>query len=225
MEKQGKGEFMGILLTDEEIRVLGCLMEKGMATPDYYPLSLNALTNACNQKSNRNPVVVYDEETVVHALKGLRDKKLARESNISRVPKYEQTFSKEWNLITREEAIICTLLVRGPQTVGEIRGRTERLYSFSSLDEVQETITSLEHTGLVSKLPRQPGRKESRYAHLLKGEFQETIVEDAPRDEDSTVIAPMENDRIEELQEQIDGLREEMRHLQLEFETFKSQFE
>jgi len=216
---------MNILLTDNEVRVLGCLMEKEMATPDYYPLSLKALTNACNQKSNRNPVVSYDEETVIYALDGLREQKLARQSNISRVPKYEQVFSKELKLITREEAIICTLLVRGPQTVGEIRGRTERLYAFSSLDEVQETITNLEHMELVNKLPRQPGRKESRYAHLLSGEPQEALVETDSRPQAATVIVRKENDRTGELQEQIDSLRQELQTLQLEFVTFKSQFD
>jgi uncharacterized protein len=217
---------MDILLTDNEVRVLGCLMEKEMVTPDYYPLSLNALTNACNQKSNRNPVVSYDEETVVYALNGLRERKLARQSNVSRVPKYEQIFSKELHLITREEAIICILLVRGPQTIGEIRSRTERMYAFRDLDEVQETLSSLEDMGgLVNKLPRQPGRKESRYAHLLSGEPQETIVETAPRPEAATVIVRRENERIKELQEQIDKLRQELQALQHEFVTFKSQFD
>ena len=216
---------MNILLNDNEVRVLGCLMEKEMATPDYYPLSLKALTNACNQKSNRNPVVSYDEETVIYALDGLREQKLARQSNISRVPKYEQVFSKELKLIAREEAIICTLLVRGPQTVGEIRGRTERLYAFSSLDEVQETIINLEYMELVNKLPRQPGRKESRYAHLLSGEPQETLVETDSRPQAATVIVRKKNDRIDELQEQVDSLRQELQTLHLEFVTFKSQFD
>ena len=217
---------MDILLADNEVRVLGCLMEKEMATPNYYPLSLNALINACNQKSNRNPVVSYDEETVVYALNGLKERKLARQSNISRVPKYEQIFSKDLNLIIREEAIICILLLRGPQTVGEIRSRTERMYAFRSIDEVQEAIASLEHTGgLVNKLPRQPGRKESRYAHLLSGEPQETIIETVPQPEAATVIVRKENERIRELQEQIDKLRQELQTLQLEFVTFKSQFD
>ena len=216
---------MDILLTDNEVRVLGCLMEKEMTTPDYYPLSLNALTNACNQKSNRNPVVSYDEETVVEALNGLRERKLARQSNSSRVPKYEQIFSKDLNLLLREEAIICTLLVRGPQTVGEIRSRTERMYAFQGLDEVQETISCLEDTGMVMKLSRQPGRKESRYAHLLSGEPQETIGEIAPAPEAATVIVRKKNKQIEELQEQINTLSQELQALKLEFVTFKAQFE
>lgn len=216
---------MNILLTDNEVRVLGCLMEKEMTTPDYYPLSLNALTNACNQKSNRNPVVSYDEETVVYALNGLREGKISRQSNVSRVPKYEQLFSKELKLVTREQAIICILLLRGAQTIGEIRNRTERMYAFQSLDEVQETLSTLESSGLIKKLPRQPGRKESRYAHLFSGEPQETIVETVPRPEAATVIVRKENVRIGELQEQIDNLRLELQNLQVEFDTFKSQFD
>lgn len=216
---------MDILLTDNEVRVLGCLMEKEMATPDYYPLSLKALTNACNQKSNRNPVVSYDEETVVEALNALREGKLARQSNSSRVPKYEQIFSKDLNLLLREEAIICVLLVRGPQTAGEIRSRTERLYAFQSLDEVQETLSSLEDTGMIRKLARQPGRKESRHAHLLSGEPEETIAETAPLPEAATVIVRKKNEQIEELQEQIDILSQELQTLKREFATFKAQFD
>jgi uncharacterized protein YceH (UPF0502 family) len=216
---------MDISLKDEEIRVLGCLMEKKMATPEYYPLSLNALTNACNQKSNRNPVVSYDEETVNSALNSLRNQNLVRESNISRVPKYEQFLSTKLNLVTREEAIICVLLVRGPQTIGEIRGRTGRLYDFSGLDEVQETITSLESIDLVRKLPRQPGRKESRYAHLLGEELNEKIIEDIPGSDPATMTDSKENVRIDELQEKIDELHQEIERLRLEFINFKSQFD
>ncbi len=211
---------MDILLTDDEVRVLGCLMEKEMATPDYYPLTLNALTNACNQKSNRDPVVSYDEETVIYALNGLRERKLIRQSNLSRVAKYEQIFSLELKLVAREQAIMCILFLRGPQTAGEIRSRTERLFPFPSLDEVQETISNLEDMELVIKLPRQPGRKEFRYAHLLSGKPQEKQVE--------TIIRPKtvtESDRLDELQQQIDELRQEMQDLQTQFATFKSQFE
>jgi hypothetical protein len=211
---------MDILLTDDEVRVLGSLMEKEMATPDYYPLTLNALTNACNQKSNRDPVVAYDEETVVYALNGLRERKLVRQSNISRVPKFEQLFSQELKLVNREQAIICILLLRGPQTAGEIRSRTDRLYAFPSLDEVQETISNLEDMQLVEKLPRQPGRKESRYTHLLSGKPLEKPVE--------TIIRPKaasEVDRISELQEQIDELRREVESLRDEIAAFRSQFD
>lgn len=211
---------MDILLTDDEVRVLGCLMEKEMATPDYYPLTLNALTNACNQKSNRNPVVSYDEGTVIYALNGLREQKLVRQSDLGRVSKYEQIFSQELKLVASEQAIICILLLRGPQTIGEIRSRTERLYTFPGLDQVQETISNLEDRELVNKMPRQPGRKESRYAHLLSGTPENTPVE--------TIIRPktaISIDRMGELQEQVDELRQELQALQSEFATFKSQFD
>lgn len=216
---------MDILITDIEVRVLGCLMEKEMATPDYYPLSLNSLLNACNQKSNRQPVVSYDEDTVSRALNELISRKLVRQSNVSRVPKYEQIFTKELNLVSREEAVICILLVRGPQTAGEIRGRTDRLYSFHSLEEVHETISSLEESGLVTKLPRQPGRKECRYSHLLSGRPEENSVEEFSKSEPNRVIVRKGDDKTHELQEQINSLRQELHNLQVEFAAFKSQFE
>ncbi len=214
---------MEIMLTEEEIRVLGCLMEKEIATPEYYPLSLNALTNACNQKSNRDPVTSFSEETVIGALGGLRKKKLAMESSGSRVPKYAQTFSNEFKLSSREEAIICILLVRGPQTPGEIRGRTERLYSFSSLEEVQETIHGLENMELVKKLPRQPGRKEARYSQLLGGGPHEAAGGITAPDNTGNVYT-VDNERIEQLENEIDILREELNKIRQEFEEFKAQF-
>ena len=215
-----------ILLTDSEVRVLGCLMEKEMATPDYYPLSLKGLSNACNQKSNRNPVVSYDEETVVQALNCLREQNLVRQSNISRVAKYEQIFSQELNLLVREKAAICILLLRGPQTIGEIRSRTERMYAFRDLDEVQETISSLEDMEkLIKKLPRQPGCKESRYMHLLSGEAQEIISESTSHPESTNVLIRRKEKGMEELLEQIDELRQELQTLRLEFKSFKSQFD
>jgi hypothetical protein len=217
---------MDILLTDDEVRVLGCLMEKEMATPEYYPLTLNALINACNQKSNRDPVVSYDESTVVYALNGLRERKLIRQSNVSRVAKFEQIFSQEFKLVTSEQAIICILLLRGPQTAGEIRSRTDRLYAFPNLDEVQKVISNLEDMELVEKLPRQPGRKESRYTHLLSGKPQEKPVETIIRPRVASEIDRSdETDRINKLQEQMDELREEMKNLQDEFAGFKSQFD
>ena len=216
---------MKILLTDHEVRLLGCLIEKEMATPDYYPLTLNALINACNQKSNRHPVVSFDEEMVLYALNGLKESKMIRQSNISRVPKYEQIFANDLNLVAREKAIICILMLRGSQTSGEIRGRTERLYSFKDLDEVQETLSALEDTKLVKKLPRQPGRKESRYTHLLSGEPDETIVKGDNRREPDTVIVRKENDRSGDLQQQIDALHQDLQNLKLEFEVFKSRCE
>ena len=215
---------MNIILTEEEIRVLGCLLEKEMATPEYYPLSLNALTNACNQKSNRNPVTSYSEETVNDALEGLRKKKLAMESSGSRVSKYAQTFSNEFKLKTSEEAVVCILLVRGPQTLGEIRSRTDRLYTFSDLEEVQDTITGLEQMELVNKLPKQPGRKESRYTHLLGGEEFESIDEATPGPDNVGAFKGEDIDRINELEEEIDTLQKELHDLRQAFEAFKAQF-
>src|SRR6266513_3168302 len=155
-----------------EVRVLGALMEKEITTPDYYPLSLNALINACNQKSNREPVVSYDEETVEAALDALRHKGLSLRvtGRDSRVPKHEQRFTERFNLGRREAAIMCMLMLRGPQTVGELRGRTDRLYTFEDLEGVESTLNRLAEAGYVKRLPRQAGFKESRYTHLLAGD-------------------------------------------------------
>ncbi len=227
---------MNIDLTGQEARVLGTLIEKEKATPDYYPLTLNSLINACNQKTNRDPVVSFDEDTVTVALSSLREKNLVRKSNVSRVEKYEQIFSTSLNLIAREEAIICILLLRGPQTLGEIRGRTERLYSFQDLDEVKKSITSLEDMALLRKMPRQPGQKESRYTHLLSGESDRTLAEPADSQETGNDVPhPLnsssgnyrnnDDDRILEMQEQMDNMRKEIEQLKEDFASFKSQFE
>jgi uncharacterized protein YceH (UPF0502 family) len=215
---------MDILISDPEVRVLGSLMEKEITTPDYYPLSLNALTNACNQKSNRDPVVVYDEKTVVRALDGLKEQQLARQSNVSRVPKYEQNFTRPRNLVDREAAIVCVLLLRGPQTVGEIRGRTERLYKFAGLEEVEETLGSLEELGYIRKLPRQPGRKESRYAHLLSGE-PETASVGLARPEAAALEVQAENETMARLEEELTVLRKDFEELKADFLDLKSQLE
>ncbi len=218
-------ELNNTLLDESEIRVLGCLLEKEMATPEYYPLTLNALTNACNQKTNREPVVSYGEDTVQAAVDVLRERKLARQSNTGRALKFEQIFSDAHNLIAREKAIICILLLRGPQTIGQIRGRTDRLYSFSDLDEVRDSLASLEAMDLVKKLPLQPGRKEARYGHLLGG-----VPEESGENSGSSPTADITGgshgaSQIEELQEQIDSLREELDQLRQEFADFRSQFE
>ncbi|MDH3390957.1 MAG: YceH family protein [Desulfobulbaceae bacterium] len=207
---------MNILLNDIEVRVLGSLMEKSMTTPEYYPLSLNALTNACNQKSNRDPVVTFDETTVVRALDSLREKQLAVLSASSRVPKYAEVFAGTRNLVNREVALIMVLLLRGPQTVGELRGRTERAYKFKDLAEAEATLDELEESGYVTKLPRMAGRKESRYAHLLAGEVQ--VEEAAPRLEPASIVVRAENERISALEEEVQRLRQE-------FDKFKREFE
>ena len=157
-----------------EARVLGALMEKEAATPDYYPLSLNALVNACNQKSNREPIVNYDEGVVEDALARLREKGLALRitGRDSRVPKHAQRFTEKFNLGRREAALICGLLLRGPQTLGELRGRAEHLYQFDDLEAVESTLNRLAEMEFAEKLPRQAGFKEARYGHLLCGKIE-----------------------------------------------------
>jgi uncharacterized protein YceH (UPF0502 family) len=203
-----------------EARVLGALLEKEIVTPEYYPLSLNALVNACNQKSNRDPVASYDEDTVEAALAGLRAKGLAvRITGESRVPKHGQRFTEKLNLGRREAALICLLLLRGPQTVGELRGRSDRLYSFDDLEAVESTLDRLSEAGLVKKLPRTTGLRESRYAHLLSGDVatEDDALEQAPsraagRDDHGVA-------------ERIAALEQELAQLRREFEDFRGRFE
>jgi len=214
---------MDILLNDIEVRVLGCLMEKSMTTPEYYPLSLNALTNACNQKSNREPVVVFDETTVVRALDSLRAKQLVVLSASSRVPKYAEVFVDTRKLVKREAALLMVLLLRGPQTVGELRGRTERAYRFEDLAEVESTLDELSESGYLTKLPRMAGRKEPRYAHLLAGEVEAEPEE--PRPEAAAMVVRAENERITALEEEMQKLRGEFDVLQAEFAKFRKEFE
>ena len=214
---------MDILLNDIEVRVLGSLMEKSMTTPEYYPLSLNALTNACNQKSNREPVVAFDETTVVRALDSLRKKQLVVLSASSRVPKYAEVFVGTRKLVKREASLLMMLLLRGPQTVGELRGRTERVYRFEDLAEVEATLDELSESGYLNKLPRMLGRKESRYAHLLAGAVE--IEAEAPRPEPAAIVVRAENERIAALEEEVQKLRDEFDVLQAEFETFRKEFE
>jgi uncharacterized protein YceH (UPF0502 family) len=214
---------MDILLNDIEARVLGSLMEKGMTTPEYYPLSLNALTNACNQKSNREPVVNYDETTVVRALDSLRTKQLVVLSTSSRVPKYAEIFTGTRKMVTREAALLMVLLLRGPQTVGELRNRTERAYKFQNLEDVETTLEELCSIGYITRLPRMAGRKEPRYAHLLSGEVDVEAVHPGP--EPATIAVRAENERIAALEEELQQLRQDFNALQAEFEKFRREFE
>lgn len=166
---------MDLVLDPVEVRILGSLIEKDITTPEYYPLTLNALLNACNQKSNRDPVVAWDEDTVAEGLDRLHDKKLVGRltGGGNRVPKYSHRIQEILNLGRREIAVLCELLLRGPQTLGELRDRAGRMHRFTDTDEVQSCLTRLqEYSGgpLIVQLPRQPGQKESRYAHLLSGE-------------------------------------------------------
>ncbi|MBI5406541.1 MAG: YceH family protein [Nitrospirae bacterium] len=215
---------MDLRFTDAEVRVLGCLIEKEMTTPDYYPLSLNALVNGCNQKSNREPVVSYDEETVMKTLDSLKGKGLVWQSDLSRVPKYAHSFLKTCNLVNKEAAILCVLFLRGPQTAGEIRERTERLYRFNSIEEAKEILQSLEEMGYVKLLPRQHGRKEPRYIHLFS-DLPEPLSEDMPghpipqtREDDS------EYELAARFGEELKRLRQEFEELKHEFMEFRKQF-
>jgi hypothetical protein len=199
-----------------ETRVLGALLEKEITTPDYYPLSTNALVNACNQKSNREPVVSYDDDTVEDALASLRVKGLAvRVTGDSRVAKHEQRFTEKFNLGRREAALLCVLMLRGPQTVGELRGRSERLYTFDDLEAVDATLNRLAEMEFVKKLPRRTGFKEQRWAQLLAGDVVEEAGEaPAPLAE----RGPSDRDRIARLEADLAALR-------LEFDQFRRNFE
>jgi uncharacterized protein YceH (UPF0502 family) len=205
-----------------ETRVLGALLEKEITTPDYYPLSTNALVNACNQKSNREPVVSYDDDTVEEALQNLRAKGLAmRVTGEGRVAKHEQRFTEKYNLGRREAALLCVLMLRGPQTVGELRGRSERLHNFDDLESVESTLVRLAEMGYVKKLPRRAGYKEQRWAHLLAGDVEEVGEEAAPAAE----RGPGDRDRIVKLEADFAALRQEFAVLRQEFEDFRRKFE
>jgi uncharacterized protein YceH (UPF0502 family) len=200
------------VLDSIEVRVLGSLIEKEITTPDYYPLSLNALVTACNQSSNRDPVVHYDEATVLRALDSLREKKLVHQvdRSESRVSKYRHVLYEAMNMSRPAIAVMCVLMLRSPQTIGEIRTRTNRLYDFSSLEQVETTVNSLMslEPPLVVRLSRQAGQKEVRYAHLLSGEVQMT-------EERETEV---ELDRIGKLERDVEELKRQ-------FEQFRKQFE
>jgi uncharacterized protein len=202
-----------------EARVLGALIEKEATTPEYYPLSLNALVNACNQKSNRDPVVDYDPDTVEDAVERLRENKLALTIvGNGRVKKYAQRISETLNLGRRELAVLCTLLLRGPQTLAEVRDRSERMFAFADPAEAERVLDKLaeypEHS-LVKKLPRQAGQKEARYTHLLSGEPQAESATDLPISAQPT--------RIAQLEQQLQELRSDFDQLKLRFEELEAQ--
>lgn len=211
-----------ILLNDVEVRVLGALVEKEITTPDYYPLSLNALINACNQKSNREPVMELSENTVRDALLSLQEKHLAGPAGgaDSRVTKYEHRLER-FNFSRREIAVLCVLLLRGPQTPGELRGRTERMYRFEDLDQVQSALQQLaqREPSLVAQLARQPGTKESRFAHLLAGPVE------AWTPPANNGVYTDEDHRTSQLEEQVRSLQSEVDSLKEQFAAFRKQFE
>ena len=220
---------MHFVLTEIETRVLGALIEKDITTPDYYPLSLNALVNACNQKNNREPVMTLAEETVRTALAMLQEKRLAGPASgaDSRVTKYEHRLQEVFNFDRREIAVVCVLLLRGPQTPGELRGRTERMYHFEALDDVASTLDRLaqREPPLARVLPRQPGTKESRYTHLFAGERSIPDLPASTVSDFSTPSASSAIDRVAHLEEEVADLRRELSDVQQQFAAFRKQFE
>ncbi len=222
---------MNHILTEIEARVLGALIEKDITTPDYYPLSLNALVNACNQKNNRDPVMTLDEAAVRDALATLQEKRMAGPASgaDSRVTKFEHRLQEVFNFDRREIAVVCVLLLRGPQTPGELRSRTDRMYHFEALDDVISTLDRLaqREPSLARVLPRQPGTKESRYTHLFSGE--------PPAAEESQNVARAPSsvpaganttaDRISALEEEVSTLRSELSEVQQQLAAFRKQFE
>ena len=207
-----------IVLTAAQARVLGALLEKEIATPEYYPLSLNALVNACNQRSNRDPVMNLDEDAARQALHGLEDLRLAgpARSSEGRVVKYEHWLGEAFNFSRAETALICVLLLRGPQTPGELRGRTERMHRFDEIAAVLAALQKLmeREPPLVTILPRQPGTKESRYAHLLGGPLESMAVS-APAEPIASSGDAERDARIGQLENELNSLRQDldaMRH-------------
>ncbi len=221
---------MALQLSDIEVRVLGALVEKETTTPEYYPLSLNALVNACNQKSNRDPVMTLEEEAVRQALRSLSDRAMARSAGgDSRVAKFEHRLNELYNFHRHEIAVLCVLLLRGPQTPGELRTRAERMYAFEDLEAVQSALHLLmrREPPLVKILPRQPGTKESRYMHLLSGDtapWQHSV--DEPSGEAQTPSkTAQDGDRVAQLEAEITELRRELNTLREQFATFQKQFQ
>ena len=211
---------MTTTLSDIEVRILGSLIEKQVTTPEYYPLTLNSLTLACNQKNNRNPVTSYSENQVADAVETLREKNLAYVfyGSTSRVPKYKHVMPEVMHLSHPEVALMCALMLRGAQTLGELRGNASRLHEFSSLEEVEETLNGLisrEPEPLVVRLSRQPGQKEGRFAHLLSGEI----------DVEALVEPERAVSRRTSLEEKVEALTAEVEKLKEQFEEFKKQFE
>ena len=217
---------MSTILTETEARVLGSLVEKQLTTPEYYPLTLNALTAACNQKSNRDPVMNLDETSILSAVDSLRDKNLVYlyYGSTSRTVKYKHMLPNVYELEPPAVAVTALLLLRGPQTIGELRGRSDRLYEFSGLEEVQQTLDDLAGRAepLVVKLERHPGQKEARYAHLLCGEavIETQAAVCPPRAENSG-----SNERIEKLEREIERLTNELSSFRETFDEFRKQFD
>lgn len=214
------------ILSETEARIVGALVEKQLTTPEYYPLTLNALVNACNQKNNREPVVSYDEKIVTESLERLRDRNIVYVfyGSTSRVPKYKHMLPSIYELEPAEVAVICVMLLRGPQTLGELRTRTERLYEFGGLGEVQGTLDGLARRDdpLVVRLPVLPGQKEARFAHLLSGPVDVEALAALQATSYSRVSG---SERIEKLEEDVEALKKEVEDLRETFAEFRKQFE
>jgi len=217
---------MDVTLSPVEVRIIGCLVEKQVATPEHYPLTLNALQLACNQTTNREPVTSYDSGTIELALEGLRQKGLVWVVRGGRATKYEQRFGEKFKLGPRETATMCVLMLRGAQTAGEIRARTGRLFEFSNLEEVEASLDSLmrENPPLAAKLPRLPGTKEHRFAHLLAGDVASAAYDAAPG-EPATTGAQVESGKVAMLEQEIAALRQELNQLREEFQALMRRLE
>lgn len=218
-------------LSANEVRVLGALIEKEITTPEYYPLSLNALVNACNQKSNRDPVMTLDEEAARKALRSLTDQSLARSaSGDSRVAKFEHRLNELYNFHRHEIAVLCVLLLRGPQTPGELRTRAERMYAFEDLEAVHSALNLLmrREPPLVKVLPRQPGTKESRFMHLFAGDAVPEMPDAETALSGETIesaASTRDSQRIEQLENEVSELRRELQTLREQFASFQKQFQ
>jgi uncharacterized protein YceH (UPF0502 family) len=219
------GYYTGLVipqLSELEQRVLGAMIEKDMATPEYYPLSLNALTNACNQKNNREPVTSYDDETVEAGHTELRGKRLAVIiTGSGRVPKYGHRAQETLNLSNRELALLAVLLLRGPQTLSELKDRCHRLHAFEDLDSVESALKKMIERELAVFIPKQSGWREPRYMHLLGGPVDIAALAEAPAGRGA---APS-NDRVTHLEIQVEALRAELEQLRQEFSAFRTQFQ
>jgi uncharacterized protein YceH (UPF0502 family) len=224
---------MEIIIDPIAVRILGALIEKEATTPDYYPLSLNALVNACNQKSNRDPVMQVSEREIEKAIDALCGKRLMWKRSVAgaRVMKYEQNLKILFNFSGQEIAVLCVLMLRGPQTIGEIRLRTERMCAFATIDEVEIVVRSLmdrEDGPFILELPRQPGRKEPRFVHLFSGKEwaeQFTTAADAPVEAAFAGSGNSQSDRVSDLEAAVSDLQGQMRQLQQQFEDFKKLLE
>jgi uncharacterized protein YceH (UPF0502 family) len=221
---------MNLELSAVEVRVLGALVEKE-TTPEYYPLSLNALVNACNQKSNREPIMTLDEDAVRKALRSLTDQYVVRSaSGDSRVVKFEHRLNELYNFHRHEIAVLCVLMLRGPQTPGELRTRTERMYTFEDLDAVHSALNLLmrREPPLVKVLPRQPGTKESRFLHLLSGDVapaESNSESGESLEADRDAVSTRDRERIEQLESEVSELRRELQTLREQFAAFQKQFQ